>query len=100
MADTRDTSPNAAAHAAAAAAPPAPLLPSAATTRRLTLVKGEHRWRFRWDAGDEPALINHIAQMARDGRVPFDWFDAAVVCQQIAQPKGVDHTLGHDPSLS
>ena len=79
MADTTDTSLNSTA--------PHPLR---ATPRRLTLVKGEHRWRFRWDAGDEPALINHIAQMARDGRVPFDWFDAAIVCKQIAQPGETD----------
>jgi hypothetical protein len=64
-------------------APPHPLR---AAPRRLTLVKGVHRWRFRWDAGDEPALINHIAHMARDAHVPFDWFDAAIVCRQIAQP--------------
>ena len=53
---------------------------------RLSLIKGEHRWQFRWEPGDEAALINSVAAMARDPNLPFDWFDAAIVCKHIANP--------------
>ena len=52
----------------------------------ISLVKGHERWHFRWDAGDEATLINRIAELARDPEIPFDWYDAAVVCKHIAQP--------------
>ena len=53
---------------------------------RLSLIKGEHRWQFRWEPGDEAALINSVAAMARDPNLPFDWFDAAIVCKHVANP--------------
>jgi hypothetical protein len=53
---------------------------------RLSLVKGQHRWQFRWEPGDEAALINSVAAMARDPNLPFDWYDAAIVCKHIANP--------------
>jgi hypothetical protein len=52
---------------------------------RLSLIKGEHRWRFRWEPGCEAALISAVADLARNPRMNFDWFDAAVVCRHIAQ---------------
>lgn len=52
---------------------------------RLSLIKGEHRWRFRWEPGSEAAVISAVADLARNPRVNFDWFDAAVVCRHIAQ---------------
>jgi hypothetical protein len=53
---------------------------------RLSLIKGEHRWLFRWQPGSEAQLIEAIAELARDSAVPFDWFDAAILCKHIAQP--------------
>lgn len=52
---------------------------------RLSLIKGEHRWRFRWEPGSEAAVISAVADLARNPRMNFDWFDAAVVCRHIAQ---------------
>ena len=52
---------------------------------RLSLIKGEHRWRFRWERGSEAALISAVADLARNPQMNFDWFDAAVVCRHIAQ---------------
>ncbi len=52
---------------------------------RLSLVKGEHRWRFRWEPGCEAAVISAVADLARNPRMNFDWFDAAIVCRHIAQ---------------
>lgn len=54
---------------------------------RVSLVKGSQRWHFRWEQGEEAALIDAIAGLARDPEIPFDWFDAAIVCKHIAQPE-------------
>jgi hypothetical protein len=73
--------------AAAISSKPAPDAPNAERSLAgISLVKGHERWHFRWNAGDEAALINRIAELARDPEVPFDWYDAAVVCKHIAQP--------------
>ena len=52
---------------------------------RLSLIKGAHRWRFRWEPGSEATIISAVADLARDPGMNFDWFDAAVVCRHIAQ---------------
>lgn len=62
---------------------------AAAPRYRVSLLKGEHRWLFDWASGDEAALIARIADLARDPQIPFDWYDAAVVCKHIAQPSGL-----------
>ena len=53
---------------------------------RLSLIKGEHRWQFRWDPGCEAQLIDHVARLAAQPDAPLDWYDAAMVCRHIAQP--------------
>lgn len=60
--------------------------PSAPERYRVVLIKGGHRWQFRWLPGDEAALINAVAEIARNPAMPFDWADAAIVCRHIAQP--------------
>ena len=66
---------------------------------RLSLIKGEHRWRFRWEPGCEAAIISAVADLARNPRMNFDWFDAAVVCRHIAH--GLPESSGDDaPSPS
>jgi hypothetical protein len=60
---------------------------SSLDARRVSLVKGGHRWHFQWSAGDEASLIARVAELARDPHVPFDWFDAAVVCRHVAPPR-------------
>ncbi len=49
----------------------------------ITLVKGDDRWRFRWESGLERQLIDALAEMASDPDHPLDRFDAAVVIHQI-----------------
>jgi hypothetical protein len=53
---------------------------------RVALLKGEHRWTFRWDPGCEAQLIDRVATLAGQSDVPLDWYDAAVICRHIAQP--------------
>jgi hypothetical protein len=52
---------------------------------RITLRHGKHRWTFRFATEDARAMIEHVARLARNPEAPFDWFDASVVCHQIAR---------------
>jgi hypothetical protein len=53
--------------------------------RQLSLVKGEHRYVFRYPAGREADIITTFAQMASDAEQDFDWFDAAVLSYQMGR---------------
>ena len=46
--------------------------------RQLSLVKGEERFVFRYQAGQEPEVIDAFASLASDQASVFDRFDAAV----------------------
>ena len=52
---------------------------------RISLFKGRSRWNFQWTAGDEDALIEAVSEFAADERVQLDWFDVAMVRQQMMQ---------------
>jgi len=54
-------------------------------TRQLSLAKGENRFVFRYEPGDEAEVINTFAAMASDARSDFDWFDAAVLSYQMGR---------------
>lgn len=53
--------------------------------RQLSLVKGEERFVFRYQAGQEAEVIDAFASMASDWRSEFDWFDAAVLSYQMGR---------------
>ncbi len=53
--------------------------------RQLSLVKGEHRYVFRYRTGQEADVINAFAAMANDRDSDFDWFDAAVLSYQMGR---------------
>ena len=53
--------------------------------RQLSLVKGEERFVFRYQAGQEAEVIDAFASMASDQRSAFDWFDAAVLSYQMGR---------------
>jgi hypothetical protein len=53
--------------------------------RQLSLVKGEERFVFRYQAGQEPEVIDAFASMAGDAMSSFDWFDAAVLSYQMGR---------------
>ena len=53
--------------------------------RQLSLVKGEERFVFRYEAGHEPKVIDAFASLAGDQSSCFDWFDAAVLSYQMGR---------------
>ncbi len=53
--------------------------------RQLSLVKGQHRYLFRYYPGNEADVIGAFAGLASDGTTEFDWFDAAVLSYQMGR---------------
>lgn len=53
--------------------------------RQLSLVKGDERFVFRYQAGQEASIVDAFASMAADERSRFDWFDAAVLSYQMGR---------------
>ena len=53
--------------------------------RQLSLVKGEERYVFRYEAGHEAQVIDAFASRAADQDNPFDWFDASVLSYQMGR---------------
>lgn len=58
--------------------------------RQLSLVKGDHRYVFRYQAGREADIISSFAEMAADADQEFDWFDAAVLSYQMGRRLEMD----------
>jgi len=58
--------------------------------RQLSLVKGQHRYVFRYPAGREADIISTFAEMASDSEQDFDWFDAAVLSYQMGRRLEMD----------
>lgn len=53
--------------------------------RQLSLVKGEERFVFRYQPGQEAEVIDAFSSMACDQDNRFDWFDAAVLSYQMGR---------------
>ncbi len=53
--------------------------------RQLSLVKGDHRYVFRYREGCEAEVIEQFASLASDQENSFDWFDAAVLSYQMGR---------------
>ena len=58
--------------------------------RQLSLVKGGHRYVFRYQAGREADIIAAFAEMASRPEIGFDWFDAAVLSYQMGRRLEMD----------
>lgn len=56
-----------------------------ATMQQLSLVKGGHRYVFRYPSGGEADVIGAFASLASDPSSNFDWFDAAVLSYQMGR---------------
>jgi len=55
------------------------------TTRTLSLVKGGHKYVFRYSAGCEDDILDSIMDMAESDQSPIDWLDAATLSFQVTQ---------------
>ena len=55
------------------------------TVRQLSLVKGQHKFLFRYRPGDEAQVIGAFASLAADAGSEFDWIDAAVLSYQMGR---------------
>jgi hypothetical protein len=49
------------------------------------MVKGRHRYVFRYVDGCESELLGSFVALANDPDSEFDWFDAAVLSYQLGQ---------------
>ncbi len=58
--------------------------------RQLSLVKGKHRYVFRYQTGREADIIASFASLAADEETDFDWFDAAVLSYQMGRRLELD----------
>jgi len=70
--------------------------------RQLVLNKGAEKFIFRYDKGRENELLDALIEQAKDKRIDFDWFDAAVLSFKLTQSLigQADELLGErDPIL-
>ena len=56
--------------------------------QQLVLVKGGHRFVFRYERGAEAEVLTQMLELARDPESDFDTFDAAVLSHQMGQQLG------------
>jgi hypothetical protein len=65
------------------------------TLRRVTLVRGRHRWLVECAAGDEAQLLRFLSDCVDDEGHPLDRMDAAIISHQLCG--GVEPGLNKAP---
>ena len=60
----------------------------ASSRRELQLVKGGHRYVFRYQAGQEERMIEDLKTMGQDPSHPLTMYDAAMLSHQLGQGLG------------
>ena len=53
--------------------------------KQLVLRKGNEKYIFRYDSGNEGDLLESMIKMAKEPKTGFDWFDAAVLSFKLTQ---------------
>jgi hypothetical protein len=53
--------------------------------KTLNLVKGSEQFCFRYEVGQESAVLQSLIDMVNRRDMAFDWFDAAVLSHQLGQ---------------
>ena len=53
--------------------------------QQVVLVKGKHRYLFRYQEGAELAALDAFVALAANAHSDFDWFDAAVLSYQVSK---------------
>jgi len=56
-----------------------------AIRRQMELNKGIERFVFEYDEGREDELLDMVVAVAKDRRISFDWFDAAVISSRLSR---------------
>ena len=59
--------------------------PTQPATKTLSLVKGKDHFCFRYQPGEEGAVLEALVDLVNRRELPFDWFDAAVLSHQLGQ---------------
>ena len=62
------------------------------TARTLSLIKGGHKYVFRYSQGCEDEIVDAIAELAARDDSPIDWLDAATLGFQVTQGIAADCT--------
>ncbi len=68
------------------------------TTRTLSLVKGGHKYVFRYGSGCEDQMLDAIMELAENDHSPVDWLDAATLSFQVTQNTAADCVETLSPS--
>jgi hypothetical protein len=55
------------------------------TIKSISLMKGQHQFCFRYEAGEEARVLEALIEMVNRRELCFDWFDAAVMSHQLGQ---------------
>lgn len=55
------------------------------TQKQLILNRGDEKFVFRYEQGDEDQLLDALIDQARNKSTTFDWFDAAVLSFKLTQ---------------
>lgn len=53
--------------------------------KSISLSKGKHSFVFRYAGGEERAVLESLADLAKRRDATFDWFDAAILSHQLGQ---------------
>jgi len=53
--------------------------------KKLSLLKEQEKFLFRYESGREEELLDSFVEMANDRDNNFDWFDAAVLSFQLSK---------------
>ena len=67
------------------------------TTRTLSLVKGGHKYVFRYSPGCEDDILDSIMELAESDASPIDWLDAATLSFQVTQNTAADCVKAMSP---
>ena len=59
-------------------------------TRTLSLLKGGHKYVFRYASGSEDEVVDAVMALADDPGSPLDWLDAATLSFQVTQCAAAD----------
>jgi hypothetical protein len=53
--------------------------------KSIRLIRGPHRFEVRYEPGCESRVLDQLVRWVNSPSLPFDWFDAAILSQQVGQ---------------